>query len=76
MEEYAVPTKLVSLTLGAPGQDPAAVSYTTNPTVLPNGNFSSSLSTSGLAAGSYEVYARACYGLDNCAYASQGVTLP
>jgi hypothetical protein len=75
VEEYTVANKQVSLTLGAPDQDPSTVPYAGNVAVLGNGNFSASLSTAGLTAGSYEVYARACYGLDNCAYASQDVTL-
>lgn len=76
VEEYTVANKQVSLKLGAPDQDPATVTYSTNTSVLGNGNFSSALSTEGLAAGSYEVYVRACYGLENCAFASQDVTLP
>ena len=76
VEEYSVASKQVSLKLDAPDQDPASLAYASNAAVLANGNFTASLSTSGLTAGSYEVYARACYGLDNCAYTSQDVTLP
>lgn len=74
--DYNVPTKQVGLRLAEPDLDPATVAYTTTVTPPGTGNFSASLSTAGLSAGSYEVYARACFGLSNCAYASQDVTLP
>jgi hypothetical protein len=75
VEEYAVPTKSVSLKLGAPDQDPAAVTYSNSVSVLANGNFGFALDRGGLNPGAYEVYARGCFGMDNCAYASQDVTL-
>ncbi|MGH2692174.1 MAG: PA domain-containing protein [Actinomycetota bacterium] len=63
---FVVPTKEVTLGVAPAGTDPGAVSYTTAATLAGNDSFTGNVSTSGLAPGSYEVFARACFG-NNCA---------
>lgn len=73
--EYEVASKRIDLALGAPGQDPASVSYSASVSPGPTGSFSYGFDVGGLAPGDYEVYARACFGEGNCAFASAPVTL-
>lgn len=73
-EEYRVAKKEVSLAVGAPGQDPASVVYTTTVNPAANGSFSGGLNVAGLS-GAHTVYARACFGSNNCGYGSLDVTL-
>jgi len=67
---YTIPLRTVRLgivTAGAPAQ------FTTTGTIGPDGaSFSGSLSTAGLAPGSYDVWVQACFGT-NCA--TQKVTI-
>jgi len=74
-DTYTVPGKRVSLAIAEPGQDPATVTYGTDATVAQSGSYTGSLDVSTLAPGSYTVYSRACYGANNCAYATSGVTI-
>jgi hypothetical protein len=74
-DEYVVPGKGVSLAVGAPGLDPTTATYTTAAAVASGGGFTGSLDVSALAPGAYTVYARACLGSNNCAYATRDVTL-
>lgn len=66
---YRVARREVSLGVGEPGLDPASVAYTA--TVQPDagGAWSASLDVSGAPEG-FAVYARACFGENNCGYAS------
>ncbi|HEX9892028.1 MAG TPA: hypothetical protein VGB28_08210 [Actinomycetota bacterium] len=73
-EEYRVAKKEVSLAVGAPGQDPASVAYATTVNPAANGSFSGGLDVTGLS-GPHTVYARACFGSDNCGYGTLDVTL-
>lgn len=73
-DAYTIPGKEVALAIGDPGLDPETVAYDTTVTPAANGSFSSLLPTGG-ATGEKAVYARACLGANNCAYASLDVTL-
>jgi len=75
VDDYSVPGKQVSLAIAAPGLDPATVSYSLTTAPAANGSFNAALSAEGLAAGDYEVYARACFGEGNCGFTSTPVTL-
>ena len=67
-ESYAfvVPSKGVRLGVAPAGTDPSAVSFSAAATLAEDNSFTGSINTSGLAPGSYEVFARACFA-DNCA---------
>ncbi|HVM12041.1 MAG TPA: hypothetical protein VM638_06165 [Actinomycetota bacterium] len=71
---YEVPRRQVSVAVAQPGLNPAQVDYGTSVTPNPNGTWSASLDVAGLS-GSYTVYARACYGANNCAYTTRSVSL-
>lgn len=71
--DYTVPAKAVSLAVGPSGLDPATVGYNASATVADNGSFSGGVNVTG-QAGSRTVYARACLGAANCAYATTDVT--
>lgn len=72
-QSYSVPERTVRLGL-VPAGAPAA--YTAQGTVGEDGTtFSGSVSTDGLAAGSYDLVAEACFGT-NCGSARTAVTLP
>jgi len=72
--EYTVPGKQVSVAVGAPGLDPASVTYGTTVTPSGTGAYSAAVNVAGLS-GDQAVYVRACLGEGNCAYATQAVTL-
>jgi hypothetical protein len=71
---YTVARQEVSVTVGAPGQDPSAVTYGT--AVAPNGagDWSATVDVAGLS-GDHAIYARACLGEGNCTYATAPITL-
>ena len=71
---YTVPSREVTLGVAPAGTDPGAVSYATAATVAEDSSFAGSVSTSGLAPGSYEVFARACFG-NNCAVRTAPFTI-
>lgn len=73
LEEYTVASKTVSAVVGALGQNPASVAYSST-TGMGSGSFTASAATNGLT-GEQAVYVRACFGANNCAYATQAVTL-
>lgn len=73
--DYTVAKKDVSLAVAAPGQDPATVTYSTTVTPAANGSYAGSVDVSGLPPGDYTVYARGCFGSNNCALATAPVTL-
>ncbi|HEV3474017.1 MAG TPA: hypothetical protein VG602_01450 [Actinomycetota bacterium] len=70
---YTVPSKRVSLGIAPAGADPANVSFSKQATLEGDG-FSGSLDVSGLAPGSYEVFAKACFA-DNCDVATAPFTI-
>lgn len=72
--DYAIPARTVSLALVEPGADPQEVAYTTSAALDASGSFTGSVPTGGLT-GPKSVYARACFGDGNCAFASRDVTL-
>ena len=72
---YDVPVRSVALAIGAPGQDPTAVEYPAAATPAGGGGYAGQLDVSGLATGSYTVYARACFAANNCGYAIFPVTV-
>jgi hypothetical protein len=75
LDEYQVPRKSVWIAVGASGQDPVSVAYTGAPaTPAANGSFSASTGVSGLT-GPQTVYAKACFGSNNCAYGTLDVVL-
>ncbi|HYH27744.1 MAG TPA: plastocyanin/azurin family copper-binding protein [Actinomycetota bacterium] len=71
---YAIPSKQVRLGIAPAGTDPASVAYTGSATVGQNGAFTGTLPIAGLAAGSYDVYAEACFAA-KCAVRSVRVTI-
>lgn len=73
-EDFTVAKRQVSLAIGPPGLDPANVTYTTHVDPAANGNYTASLNTAGLS-GAHTVYARACFGANNCAYAMKDASL-
>jgi hypothetical protein len=62
---YVVPQPAVRLGVAPAGTDPANVNYKTAAELAAEGSFSGTVSTTGLAPGSYEVFARGCFA-DNC----------
>jgi plastocyanin len=62
---YRIPGKTVSLGIATAGTPQSGVSFGTAATVGASGDFTGSLSTAGLAPGSYDVWARSCFGT-NC----------
>lgn len=72
-ETYAFPVakKEVALGVAPTGTDPAAVDFSTPATLGANDGFSGTVSTAGFAAGTYDVFARACFGT-NCGIRSLG----
>lgn len=72
---YAVPNRQVGMAIGAPGQDPASVTYAAQAALAADGSFTGDLDLSGLAPGAYTAYVRACFGTTNCGYASTPVTV-
>jgi plastocyanin len=68
---YTVPTRTVRLGIVPAG---AAPQFPTPGTVATDGSFSGALSTAGLPAGSYDVWARACFGT-NCGTRSVRITI-
>lgn len=75
IEDYRVPVEEVALAVAATGQDPASVAYVVTVAPGPDGAFTAAVGLDGLAPGEYAVYARACYGGNNCGYASVPVTI-
>jgi hypothetical protein len=72
---YTVAAKEISMAVGASGQDPATVAY--GAPVAPfdgAGSFSVSANVQG-QTGPRTVYVRACFGSNNCAYATRDITL-
>lgn len=74
-ESYIVPRKAVSLAIAPAGQAPEDVAYGTEATVSFTDGFTGELDVSDLAPGEHTVYARACFGANNCGYATSTVTL-
>lgn len=75
IDPYQVPIEEVALAVAVPGQDPAGVAYGVTVNPAPDGEFTGSLNVGGLEPGTYEVYARACFGTNNCAYATAPIEL-
>ena len=71
VDVYRVAGRTVRLGIVPAGSAPA---YTTSGTLADDGSFSGSLDVSGLAPGSYDVVARACFGT-NCGTASVPITI-
>jgi hypothetical protein len=71
---YTIPTGRVLLGIAPAGTDPSQVQFTSIATLASDGSFTGNLSTSGLAPGSYDVFARACFGT-NCGASSVTVAL-
>lgn len=65
----------VSLAVGAPGQDPAAVDYAVTVGAGPLGGYAGEVDVSELSPGDYAVYARACFGEGNCGYGAAPLSL-
>lgn len=72
---FTLPLRSVALAVGAPGQDPATVTYPAAAAVGSNGAYTGNVDVSGLEPGVHTVYARACFGSTNCGYATAVVTL-
>lgn len=74
MAPYVVPTRQVSVAVAEAGLDPSTVGY--GAPVTPNGAgaWSASADVAGVS-GAVAVYAKACFGANNCAYATQPISL-
>jgi len=70
---YVVPTEEVSLGIAPAGTPESGVAFT-SPATVADGSFTGSLNTAGLAPGSYDVWAKACFG-GNCGTAFTRVTI-
>jgi hypothetical protein len=68
---FPVPTEQVTLGIAPSGTDPAGVDFSTPAALAGDGTFAGSVSTAGFAPGSFDVYAKACFG-DNCGVRSLG----
>ncbi|MFN2545641.1 MAG: hypothetical protein ABR600_13880 [Actinomycetota bacterium] len=68
---FTIPTKQVTLGIGPTGTDPSGVDFSTPATLAGDGSFSGSISTAGFAPGSFDVFAKACFGA-NCGIRSLG----
>lgn len=73
--DYLVPGRSVTLAVGKPGHDPVTLDYPVQAPVDGGDRFAATLDVSGLAPGEHAVYVRACYGGNNCGYASRVFTL-
>ena len=62
---YTIPSPQVLLGIAPAGTDVSNVSFGTPGTLKDDGSFSGSVSTAGLASGSYDVWAKACFAT-NC----------
>lgn len=72
--DFTLPTRQVSVAIGAPGRDPATVTYTTTVQPAADGSYSAGVDVNGLT-GAQAIYARACFGSGNCGYATASITL-
>lgn len=64
-DPYNVPSKRVSLGVAPAGTPPNQVDFSTEGTLSDDGSFLGNVDISGLEPGSYELFARACFG-SNC----------
>lgn len=71
---FEIAERTVALAIGAPGQDPATVTYTAG-AVVDGSRYTGAVDVSGLAPGGYTAYVQACFGGTNCAYATSPVTI-
>ncbi|MFN2542950.1 MAG: hypothetical protein ABR600_00055 [Actinomycetota bacterium] len=75
IEDYVVAGRTVDFAVAAPGSDPSTLSFGHQVAASPAGAFTGTVDVSGLAAGTYTLFARACFGSNNCGYASQDITV-
>ena len=68
---FALPAPEVSLGVAPAGTDPRDLEYDTPAALAADGSFSGEVSTAGLAPGTFDVFARACFS-SNCGYLSLG----
>ncbi|HVM10843.1 MAG TPA: plastocyanin/azurin family copper-binding protein [Actinomycetota bacterium] len=68
---FTIPAKRVSLGTAPKGSDPRDVEYTTEATLQLNGSFSGTVPVQGVAPGTFDIFARACFA-QNCGYRSLG----
>ena len=68
---FRIPEGEVRLGVAAEGTNPSLVDLSTLATVAADGSFTGTVSTSGFAPGSFDVYAQACFA-DNCGVRSLG----
>ena len=71
---YTVPSKEVRLGIAPAGTPESAVSFSGTATVAADGSFTGSLSTASLAPGSYDVWAKGCFG-GNCGTRRTTITI-
>ena len=72
---YEAADRLVSLAVGPPGQDPAVVEYVAPAEIDGAGGYTGVVDLAGLGSGTRTLYARACFGPNNCAYATRQLTI-
>jgi len=71
---YTIAGRSASLGIAPAGADVADVVFDTEASTVGTGGFDHAFDVSGLAAGDYEVFARACFG-DNCGVSSAPFTI-
>lgn len=74
IDSYTVPEKDVELAIAPAGLPPALVEFTATATLADDGSFTGELDLTGLSAGAYDIYAKACFA-DNCGLLSIPVTI-
>jgi hypothetical protein len=72
--DFTIAKKEVSVAVAAPGLDPASVAYGAPVSPAATGSWTAALNVAG-QSGERGLYARACFGTNNCAYTTQAITL-
>jgi len=72
---HRIATKDVSVAIGEPGQAPEQVAYPAPVRADEFNRYTVDLDVSDRAPGDYAIYVRACFGANNCGYATRAITL-
>jgi hypothetical protein len=74
-ESFETGLRAVSLAVGPPGQDPAAVTYASEAQAEDDGQYAGTVDAAGMPPGPAAVYVRACFGANACGYVSRPISL-